>query len=43
VVLALALPVTVFVAVVIVTIILSWANGKGMCDTWLNAALPYCS
>lgn len=38
----LAAPVAVLSAVGIVTIIQSWVNGTGYCDTWLSIILPYC-
>jgi len=42
-VMALALPVGILSAVLTVTIVLSWVQGVGLCDTWMASLLPYCT
>ena len=42
VVLLLALPVTVFMFFLMVTLLVSWVLGTGLCDTWVASVLRYC-
>jgi hypothetical protein len=40
----LALPVSILLIVLTVTILLSWVSGTGLCGTWIASVLPatYC-
>jgi hypothetical protein len=38
----LALPVTILMIFLTVTILLSWVSGTGLCGTWMALVLPYC-
>ena len=40
---ALALPVTILVLFLMLTIILSWGHGNDACATWMASVLPYCT
>jgi hypothetical protein len=38
----LAVPIGVIAAIATATIMVAWAGGAGLCDTWLSIILPYC-
>ena len=42
VILALSLPVTILLLVVMFTIIVSWGHGTNVCATWMASVLPFC-
>jgi len=41
-VLLLALPVSVLLIILTITILVSWVSGTGLCGTWMGLVLPYC-
>jgi hypothetical protein len=40
--LLLAAPIGVAAAIATATILVAWADGTDLCDTWLSVMLPFC-